>query len=872
MIAGPIRCPVLVGRERELRSLIDLRLAAARGRGACALVSGGAGIGKSRLLAAFRETLTGGRAAFGLGLTREFGDAPYGPALSALEGIGCRIRLAPELTLGEQLAALVQGVVTAAQRRHVVLAIEDVQWADEGTLRFLLYLLPSLAHMRACLVVTYRSDELNEGHPAVPYLARFARTAAVHRIELEALPPAELRHALRLAAGQRQLPATVLRDIVDRSDGNPLFAEELLKSALEHRLAAPSKHDLPFTIRAAVQERCSVLHDAERSVLFHAAVLGKRFEPQLLARICDRPISDVLPVLRRLCRLQLIDEPEAPSSTYAFRHTLTRDAVYGTMLADEIIPLHRSILSVLEECGAGAHDLGYHALAARDARKTVRYNERAGDDAIAVHADADALRCYERALPGASGAAERARLLEKGAGAAARAGRADRAATLYEEAALAAEALGDEERVVRHYVAMSGQARLGGDTLRSREILHRAIARLKSQSSQAKGRLAIALAFTHVDRADLAGADAAIAQATSAKESLEYASAIGYAAAVRGDLDAVRAAAALCLQRSESLGTDAVLRARFNLGFSLCALGCDEEALHILESLLGQLREQRLTALEVAACANAGLMHARGARWDSARALIERGLGIPESTTTGPIALAAAGLTVAIGTGDDELARQSAPPDIVDAAFESRINSTIGRIAGPYARWLHARGDATAAAAALRTAIGALAGPFGASETLIAAAELADGATRDSASTFIPALEAMSLPIYSAAAAHVRALLASGADAARHAAEAAAHYRALRWPVHEREALRLTGERRTGNDAGEPRRPESSKLSARELEVAALVVKGVPNKSLAKQLAVSQRTVEKHLTSIFGKLGLRNRTELVAVLLRRPPP
>ncbi len=874
MIAGPIFCPVLIGRGDELRELVERRLAAARGRGACILLSGDAGTGKSRLLAEFRHTLTGGRAALGVGVAREFGNAPYGPVLEALGGIGAASKLSHELSREAQLGALAEKLVEACKRRHAVFIIEDAQWADEGSLRFLLHVLPNLTAMRILLIVTYRSETPAHDTPLATFLPRFHRDAAPYRIDLGPLTSVELRQVVTLALGDRtRLPANTLAEIVERSEGNPFFAEELLRNALERSAAHRASSDLPMTIRAAVLERCASLDETSRAILARAAVLGRRFDAALLANICREPLERIFAGLRRLRDLQLIEEVSATPVAYAFRHALTREAVYETMLRDELIPLHQSILEALEPDGS-AYDLGYHAWAALNATQALRYNELAGDEALTVHAYADARLCYERALIGAQDAGVRGRLQEKAAAAAGRDGKPDVAASLYEAAARTFEEIGDERRVADLYLEMSAQSRLGGDTIASRAILQRAIARLPEQATSEKAKLHVSLAFTYLDRCQTRVATNCIERAGAVKDSAIYASVVNYAATVRGDLPAVRRACAEYLRRCQSESPEAALRARFNAGFSLCALGIDDEALEIFDAILPELRERRLPGLEAMTCANAALVHERAGRWDLARGAILRGRAIPETTTTAPAVLAAASLTLAYALRDDELAFASASSEAVKIALSSRINSTLGRIAGPYVRWLHASGHADEAIRVLREAMTLLAGPFASTETLLAAAELGDEPTLSLALSHLPSLERMSaLPIYAGTAAHMRALVANrrGDHAAVgvHASEAASQYRELGWPVHELRMRELGGVSPTIATASDPR---TSLLSPREREIAELVAKGIPNKRLAEHLAVSRRTVEKHLTSIFGKLGLSNRTELTAVMIRKSLP
>ncbi|MBV9718692.1 MAG: AAA family ATPase [Candidatus Eremiobacteraeota bacterium] len=872
MVTGPILCPVLIGRTRELQLLVDRRLAAAHGKGSCVLLSGDAGMGKSRLLAEFRGTLSGGRAALGIGVAREFGNAPYAPVLEALAGIGAASQLSHELSREAHLEALTERLAAACRRRHAVFIVEDAQWADEGSLRFLLHVLPMLVSMRLLLVVTYRSPSETGESSLANFLPRFQRGASAYRIELGPLSNAELRQVAALALGERApLPAQTIAEIVERSEGNPFFAEELLRNALERSVSVRAFSDLPLTIRAAVLERCAGLDETSRGILTRAAVLGRRFDARLLASICAEPLERVFNGLRRLRDLQLIEEVSAAPVAYAFRHAITRHAIYETMLRDELIPLHQSMLEALERNGASAFDLGYHAWAAQNLAQALRYNELAGDEALAVHAYADARLCFERALIGAQDARVRGRLQEKAAAAAARDGRADVAAGLYETAAQTFEETGDERRVAELYLSMSAQARIGGDAIASRAILRRAISRLSDRAAVEKAKLYVSLAFTYLDRCETKVAAKWIARAEAASESAIYASALTYAAAVRGDLAAVRHSSDEYSRRCQSESPEAALRARFNAGFSLGVLGADEEALEIFDTIQPELRERRLHGLEAVTSANAALLHERAGRWELARAAIAQGLSIPETTTTAPVVLAAAALTLACALRDDELALRCASSEAVKNALGSRINSTLGRIAGPYARWLRVRGENEEASRTLRDAMTLLAGPFAATETLIAAAELGDEATLPLALSHLPALEQMSdLPIYAATAAHVRAVAANrigdGEALKSYATQAALKYRELEWPAHEIAMRDLCGVAPPCEIAPDV---QASLLSPREHEIAALVVKGIPNKRLAEHLAVNRRTIEKHLTSIFGKLGVRNRTELTARMIRR---
>jgi DNA-binding CsgD family transcriptional regulator len=374
-------------------------------------------------------------------------------------------------------------------------------------------------------------------------------------------------------------------------------------------------------------------------------------------------------------------------------------------------------------------------------------------------------------------------------------------------------------------------------------------------------------------------------------ETPAYTNAIQYAALVSGDLPAFRPAAKRNQELHARAGDLERLRATFNRAFGFTILGCDGEALALFEELLPELHERHFGSFEMLSLANASLIHARAGRLGAAKSAVERAAGIPSPTTTGPIALAAAALTVGFALWDEDLVAKHCSSDLIEMAFSSHINSTLGRIAGPYARWLFALGEAQKARMILSRAMELLNGPFGATETFIAAAELGDESSRTRAFDYIPMLDSMaSAPIYAATAAHLRALRAAhqgdDGDSRALVREACERYEQLGWPLHHAACAQLGGEVKRASaqyrrlHAAGPLRTSrtaagegaGASLSEREREIATLVAGGTVNKRIAERLAVNQRTVEKHLTAIYEKLGLRNRSELAAYVSRNLLP
>ncbi|MBV8118130.1 MAG: AAA family ATPase [Candidatus Eremiobacteraeota bacterium] len=885
MLTRALVSPTLVGRDEQLAELVELRLAAARGHGTLVLISGDAGIGKTRLLQAFRKTLRGGRAALGIGLCREFGNQPYGPVRDALQTLEVDADSQPASSREEQLECYSRRLVQACRRRHVVMLIEDIHWADDGTLLFLHYLLPALASLRLLVVATYRTDEASRVAQLEPHVARLIRSRSTGQIALSPLAPDEMRRLVKLAAGaKRRLPPPAIEEIVERSDGNPLFAEELLKNTLEN-----SAKTLPFSVRATVLERVAGLDEQSRAVLSLASVLGRRFDANFLADLAGMDVGELLPIVRRLRNLQLIDELDADSLNYTFRHALTREAIYGELLTAEVRALHGRIVRILEDRNcADLSDLGYHAWAANDATRGLHYNERAGDEAHAVHAYGVAAIAFTRAVEFARDPHERGRLFAKAAHSSQNDGKSVQAADFYGCAIEALRQAGETAGLPEIYREMSAQARIGGDTERAIEILTHARETVDDDASPESATLGLGLAYLLLDRGEVREAYALIEQCSAAAGTLDYYKVTPYAALVAGDVEAWRTASARLVAASQPLGAEQTANARFNIAFGNAIFGFDAAATREFESLLSEVHRLRLSSLEVLASANLALIYARAGRFVEARRLLESAGAIPEPSTTGPIALAAAALTVGYGLWDESLVGNLCSDDVLEIAFRSRINSTLGRIAGPYARWLHARGEIARAQSVLASAMNALPAACGATESFLAAAELGDAATQAAAFERIALLDSMpQAPVYIATAAHLRALQAhaTGCIQATHAfaRDALAHYRTLGWPLHQAHCRELLGEPKRAVSsyrrlqargpmrAFEPRDngvQKAAVLSVRERQVASLVANGTVNKQIAELLAINQRTVEKYLTSIYGKLGLRNRSELAAFIAR----
>jgi DNA-binding NarL/FixJ family response regulator len=427
--------PSFVGRAAELRRLVARFERAANGEPSTVVVGGEAGIGKSRLIEAFGEYARGQGARVLVGGCLDMGETglPYAPfiealrtlvretetgALPALLGPGRNelARLLPEVdsrfaaeTAVEpsrlsqaRLFELVLGVLERlARRQPVVAVVEDLQWADRSTRDLVSFLVRAVRGTRVLFVITARSDEIDKRHPMLRFLAELERRDDVERIELRPFGREEMVAQLTSIGGGA--PSAELVDtILERTGGNPFFAEQLFVAAGE----APTG-DLPPRLRDVLLARIADLSESAQEVLRIASAAGRRMDDRLLAAVLDLPARDLDAALREVIDHQILVPVPGPDGqiSYAFHHALLQEVVYRELLPGERARLHGAYADALSarigERGPDAPvpaELAYHWDAARDWARALPATLEAGRAAERVYAFADALRYYERAL------------------------------------------------------------------------------------------------------------------------------------------------------------------------------------------------------------------------------------------------------------------------------------------------------------------------------------------------------------------------------------------------------------------------------------------------------------------------------------------
>jgi len=427
-VATRVSSTAFVGRSQELGELETAFAEAAGGRASIAFVAGESGVGKTRLVdeLAARARASGARVLSGDCVELSEGELPYAPIVTALRAVArsreavlselppaVRVELAtllPELADDERAGhggaadaaaqsrlfeALLWLLSRMGEDAPILLVVDDLHWADRSTRSFFAFLGRSLCRERVLVVATYRSDELHRRHPLRPLLAELEREPRSRRLDLPPLTRDELALQLRDILGERPDHDLVDR-VYARSQGHPLFAEELLAAGLDGRSA------LPPTLRDALMLRVERLSPAAQQVLRVIAV-GQRLDDELLATVAELDRPALNEALREAVTNHIV--AVTADGYYGFRHALLREVVDDDLLPGERSAVDLALAAALEaraeRDGMGvwlAAGIAHHYIAAGDQPAGLRASVRAADMAESVHAYGQAAALLERAI------------------------------------------------------------------------------------------------------------------------------------------------------------------------------------------------------------------------------------------------------------------------------------------------------------------------------------------------------------------------------------------------------------------------------------------------------------------------------------------
>ncbi|HUG88400.1 MAG TPA: AAA family ATPase, partial [Actinomycetota bacterium] len=434
-----------MGRRRELDALLSGLADALEGRGGLFLLAGEPGIGKSRLADELSELARERGATVLWGRCWEAGGAPaYWPWVQSLRSL-IRVVEPSDLrslvsTGGADLAQMLPEVRetlpdlpevppsldprsarfrlfdatasflrAAAERRPIVLVLDDLHAADESSLLLLEFLAAQVDEMPVLVMGTYRDVDPTIAEPLASTLTQIARGAKTRGLHLSGLAPGEVAALIEAVTGSEPSDDFVAA-IVDETEGNPLFIGEMVRLLAAEDLldgaggGAGRPLGVPVGIREVIGRRLARLSDECRRVLSVASVIGREFEPDVLAQAVGRDAGDLASLLDEASAVRAIGRVPGAQERLRFDHALIREALYGELDPPQRADLHHEIAGLLEEAegedpGPRLAEIAHHyALSGRDAGKAVEYGWLAGDRASRLLAFEEAVRRYRVAL------------------------------------------------------------------------------------------------------------------------------------------------------------------------------------------------------------------------------------------------------------------------------------------------------------------------------------------------------------------------------------------------------------------------------------------------------------------------------------------
>jgi DNA-binding CsgD family transcriptional regulator len=916
------------GRDAILERLLDRHYKAQCGDGGAVVLRGEAGIGKSRVIERFLElTGTAGKHVVATAAL-DYASSPLAPIVTIVETwlqtrsalfsehVGlrsavdfvCRVdgQAAPpsEAERRRCFDAIAQLFRFASADAPTTIVVDDLHFADHATVHLLYHILVATSRSPFFLLAAARPDIAADGGRPSP-ISRLERLDNVTCIVIEPLS-SEACERMIVVASKGNLGREARGRIQQRAEGNPLFVEELVRESLA--TGRKSIAGVPATIYETVIERLSLLSPAGRNMLRIAAVCGRTFDGEVVGRIAGRSFTDMLGDIRHAVDLGLIDET-GDAQLFHFRHALTHDAIYGTLLLAERRAMHRSLFALLRERTESSENiavLAFHAHASGDREAASDYNERAGDYATGNQAFESAVVFYEHAFEALDrDAPRRAEVSRKLANAHLFAGYPDRAVQSVDIALADYRERGSLAEVVDALLQLAEIAAQTGDDERRLELLAEASECLSgTDDPQLLAKRASCLFEIAIAEHDLEtvidGCSALLTSDrvdTTIKIALQNTRANAllmqrrYDEAVVVQADAVRLADGT---HSDGLASGT----RFALGAVLFLSGKLAPASTSFEESATFARRRWAATESAISAAFQAEMELIAGKPKRARELLESTLDVA-SRSDHPVLItmiARVGIFLGARTDDESLIRRVVDALDLEAVLRDHTPARLIQLSGAFAHFLTMDGRPEEAEKVLGRAVDRLSakrlkGSDWSPCTMLTIAAIGEKddipkariPVRDWFTPYAPAF----LDLFDAL---VAARFGDVDGAADHANRAATGFKHFRFRFEEATALSIAGRKDEAIDIfeamgahGSARRlrdeltPKNrqgraaNSLTPREDDVAILVVDGLTNREIADRLSVTEKTVETHVSSIFAKLGIRSRLQLESRLLSDAP-
>jgi predicted ATPase len=328
--------------------------------------------------------------------------APLMAALMGLDGSSRygALTLPPQQRRNRTLAILIDQLIGLASWKPVLWVIEDAHWIDPTTLELIELALDRVPNTRVLVLITARPT----------FVASFGSHPVVTRLALNRLGREASQSIIVRIAGGKRLPEPLLEEIVAKTDGVPLFVEEMTKAVIDsgtlregidaYHLDKPlSALAIPTTLHDSLMARLDRLQPV-KEVAQIASVIGRSFDHRTIAALAGHLEGELAKAMRQLVEAELVfRRGTPPDATYLFKHALVRDAAYESLLKARRVTLHARLLEVLEASGDAAPEVkAQHAEAATLIEQALNYWEQAGAHALARPAYKEAIADLESGI------------------------------------------------------------------------------------------------------------------------------------------------------------------------------------------------------------------------------------------------------------------------------------------------------------------------------------------------------------------------------------------------------------------------------------------------------------------------------------------
>ncbi len=851
-------------REPALKGLREAFAEAREGRGGVVFVAGEAGVGKTLVLRRFCEEVGSSARVLWGDCDALFTPRPLGPFadIARVTADDRFLELVDSHAKPHAVAGwLLEDLASAGPS---VVVLEDVHWADEATLDVLRIVGRRSESVPAVLVVSYRDDELDRAHPLRSVLGALPSSGAVRRLSLSCLS----REAVSTLA---ETAGVDLDDLYERTGGNPFFVTEVLGAGVT---------DVPDTVRDAVLARTARLDHPARALLDAVAIFPRRAELWLLEAVAPAAVNQVEACLRT-------GVLRSGQDWIAFRHELARRVVEESIAPDQARALHRTALVALAEPPLGKPDLSrlaHHAEAAGDREAVLAYAPLAAAEASTLGAHREAASHYARALRHGEDLPSRelADLLQRRSRECYLTDEPDEAIDALRRASACYRAIGDRLKEGETLASLGRILWCPGRGEEARRTAREAVELLEQLPPGRELVLALStLSFVLRTASDGEGAWRAACRALELAEVVDDEDALCQALCEMGwcELSSDTSRGLATFARAAALARRRGLVELVSASYLARSLAANwtsrDDVTWLFDEGLAYMREHGDELDELYLLANRACFELDKGNWPDAVESAELILGRRwVSTSPRTIALTVLARIRARRGDPNVLTLIEEARSLAEPTGELRRIAPVA-IAAAEAAWLigDAAGAREATEQALDLAVGVGAGHDIANlqawrkraGIIEAPHELAaEGPNRlelvDEFEAAAAAWQELGRP-YEAAL----ALADSGSEAAlRRSLGLLTTLTARATAALVTRRLRSLGAREIPRGPRPSTRRNPAELTARELEILQLLGEGLRNAAIAERLFLSERTVEKHVSSILRKLGAITRAEAVA--------